>query len=179
MGCSMKRAIFTETVVKGLKNWHKNARRSLSKNRSTSTGQSSNSDITVDFPTDPDTQDKEIVEYEQPPLPSTVIISTGSTTGCPEIVEECQDPYSSIINDQNLDHHATSSITPNASTPEVLKMVEENPKIIAGGTGTYDGEISFGNSWKKLGDSKYHIGEITSIVEEDASDDHILTNFDV
>ncbi|KAF3444055.1 hypothetical protein FNV43_RR13745 [Rhamnella rubrinervis] len=180
MSCSMKRAIFTETVVKGLKNWHKNASLSLSKKTSTSTRPASNSDIT-DFPTDSDIQTKEIAECLQLPPPSTIIISTSSATSSPEIVEERdQVPYNSIINDQNLDdQHVTSSNV--STTPQVLNTVEENPRIIAGGTGTYDGEISFGSSWKKLGSSKYYVGEITSIVEEDASNDHdhSLTNFDV
>ena len=53
------------------------------------------------------------------------------------------------------------------STTETIKTTdeEENPKIIT--RGTYDGEISFGSSWKNVGSSR-GIGEIGSIIEDDA-----------
>ena len=65
MGSGMKRAVFTEAVVKGLNNWHKNARRSLSKNRSTtSTTHSSVADIT-DFSINSVTQTKNMGIFTQ------------------------------------------------------------------------------------------------------------------
>lgn len=170
MGSSMKRAITSETVVEDLKNWHKNARRSLSLKRSTPTRRSYSNPSISEYNRDTyinsdlaQTKDSTIVDQNEQ-LPS-------NATTSPEIVEEQAVPSTSIIKDQKLARHAiTSSSTSN-------KMVEENPKIIARGTGTYDGEISFGSSWKMLGNSK-HIGEITSIVEEDAAD-NILTSFDL
>lgn len=163
MGSGMKKAVFTESVVKGLNNWHKNARRSLSRNRSISTMRSSNSSVSdiTDFSINSDLQTKNIVECEHLPKTS-IIIGTSNSTTSPEIVEDQEVPSNNPIEVQNPDTVSMSE----------MKMVEGNPKIIARESGTYDGEISFGSSWKKLGNSK-DIGEITSIIEEDASEIYI------
>nr|XP_023903550.1 MLO-like protein 6 [Quercus suber]POE46307.1 mlo-like protein 6 [Quercus suber] len=151
MGSSMKTAVFTERIVRGLKNWQKNARRSLSKNRSTSSIHSLNS-----LP--PDTADtsitgiqrKNLPDYEhRPPL---AVMSPSSSA--PEITEQ-------EVHSSNTPNPAITILT----TTEITKE-EANPVIIT--RGTYDGEISFGSSWKELEISR-DTGEITSITEEDAS----------
>ncbi|KAH7533154.1 hypothetical protein FEM48_Zijuj04G0100200 [Ziziphus jujuba var. spinosa] len=170
MGSGMKQAVFTETVVKGLNNWHRNARRSLSRNRSTSTRRSSNSSLSDirDFAIDSDQQTKNIVEYEHLPKTPTITCTSDDSTSTtsPEIVEDQEVPKNPI-KDQN--HPDRVSLSNN----QEVKMVEGNRKI---GTVAYDGEISFGSSWKKLGNGK-EIGEVNSIIEEDAST--ILTNVDL
>ncbi|XP_024923185.3 MLO-like protein 12 [Ziziphus jujuba] len=170
MGSGMKQAVFTETVVKGLNNWHRNARRSLSRNRSTSTRRSSNSSLSDirDFAIDSDQQTKNIVEYEHLPKTPTITRTSDDSTSTtsPEIVEDQEVPKNPI-KDQN--HPDRVSLSNN----QEVKMVEGNRKI---GTVAYDGEISFGSSWKKLGNGK-EIGEVNSIIEEDAST--ILTNVDL
>ncbi|KAL5573613.1 hypothetical protein UlMin_023210 [Ulmus minor] len=152
MGSGMKRAVFTENVVKGLKHWQKKAKRNLSRNSSTSSTlrrslNSWQSEATTDFSiSEHDIQTQEQEQDEA--LPST------STS---EIVEE-----------QVMDDKAISLL--NSTTPKVTCSEEANPRIIARGM-SYDGEISFGSSWKmKLESSSKGSGEITSIVEEDASD---------
>lgn len=153
MGSGMRKAIFTEIVVDGLKNWHKNARHRLSKNGSTtSTRKSSNSShlYLTDDSSIPDCE----CSCSQTPDP-TIVTSSSSTS---EIIQE----------------KVPSSLTPNPDatslpTPEITRE-EENPNII--NQIIYDGEISFGSSWKfKTESMSKTSGEITSIIEEELNFD--------
>ncbi|XP_050248403.1 MLO-like protein 12 isoform X3 [Quercus robur] len=156
MGSSMKTAVFTERVVRGLKNWQKNARRSLSKNRSTSSIHSLNS-LPPDIADTSITgiQRKNLPDYEhRPPLE---VMSPSSSA--PEITEQ-------EVHSSNTPNPAITIL----STTEITKE-EANPVIIT--RGTYNGEISFGSSWKEP-ESSRGTGEITSITEED----DILSVFD-
>lgn len=146
--------MFTERVAQGLKNWHRNAKRSLTKNNSTSSRHSASLRIktsensvrgSVENMHSPDNED----------LPSIVVTSppSVSTSGSGEEGERIE-----LTNEKEISSHSTSEIT----TTE-----EENAKIIT--RGTYDGEISFGSSWKKMGSSRGN-GEISSITEEDDTD---------
>ncbi|KAI4333904.1 hypothetical protein L6164_018657 [Bauhinia variegata] len=139
--------VFSEKLVKGLKNWQKNAKRSLSKDNSSSSRHSKTRDTTVlgsgenmHFPDD----------EESPPL-EVLSNPSASTSGTKE--EQVQ----SVQNhNQETSSHSTSEIT---------NVGEESSKIIT--RGNYDGEISFGSSWKAMLSNR-GIGEINSIVEEDA-----------
>ena len=149
MGSSMKTSVFTERVVRGLKNWQKNARRSLSKNRSTPSIHSLNS-LPPDIADTSITgiQRENVPDYEHhPPL---AVMSPSSSA--PEITEQ-------EVHSSNTPNPAITIL----STTEITK-VEANSVIIT--KGTYDGEISFGSSWKEP-ESSRGTGEITSITEED------------
>ncbi|XP_050380858.1 MLO-like protein 12 isoform X2 [Argentina anserina] len=149
MGSGMKKAVFTELVVDGLKNWHKNARRKLSKNGSTTSRKSSNS---AHFYS---TDDASITDNEcsyKTPHP-TIARSFSSTS---EIVEE----------------QAPSGLNPNPDTTSLpaqeITREENSPNIMD--KVLYDGEISFGSSWKlKLESMSRRSGEITSIIEEEVT----------
>lgn len=148
MGSGMRKAIFTELVVDGLKNWHKNARHRLSKNGSTtSTRKSSNSSHLYL------TEDSSIPDCEcSRQTPDPTIATTSSSTS--EIIQE-QVPHGLTPN----------PYTTSLPTPEITRE-EENPNII--NKIIYDGEISFGSSWKlKMESMSKRSGEITSIIEED------------
>lgn len=73
-----------------------------------------------------------------------------------EITEEETTPCEALTEKQ-LDH---------VTAQETSVGQERSPKIVT--RGTYDGEISFGSSWKKV-EIRQDSGEITSIAEEDAS----------
>ncbi|KAF8409176.1 hypothetical protein HHK36_005250 [Tetracentron sinense] len=153
MGSGMKTAVFTERVAKGLIHWHNLARRNLSRNRSTSTRHSSEP-----WPTDTtetsfgDMQELCLPEYDH--LPAVT-----SSPSSPEITE------------QTLQHnHLPPPAVMSFPTIENAKETAQD-KIIT--RGTYDGEISFGTSWKELGSGKGS-GDITSVVAETASE--ILNN---
>lgn len=157
--------MFTESVVEGLQNWHKKARQRLSKSRSISRSHSHSSshhahncdttEISI-----ADKIVKEAPDSDQR-FPPPAAISSSSTS---EITEEevPQKPP------------PTPYITSLSIIPEITKEVE-NPKIVAS-TVTYDGEISFGSSWK-FEDSKRHGREITEVIDEDHDSD-ILATFD-
>ncbi|KAM1191494.1 hypothetical protein ACFX2I_011958 [Malus domestica] len=165
MGSGMRRAVFTESVVEGLQNWHKKARHSLSKSRSISRSHShSSSHLAHNFDTTEVSISDKIVK-EAPDsdqrFPPLVAISSSSTS---EITEE-EVPQKAP---------PTPYITSLSVIPEITKE-EENPKIVAS-TVTYDGEISFGSSWK-FESSERHGREITEVIDED-HDSEILATFD-
>ncbi|KAK7263702.1 hypothetical protein RJT34_31296 [Clitoria ternatea] len=143
MGSSTRREIFTKSVSRGLKNWHKKAKQSLNKNNSTSGKDSHSLHSTVS-----DNSVREIVDSVHTSEEITSHVSP-TTTGTKE-----EENRIASTNDQEM--------LSNYSTLETIE--EENPKIIT--RGTYDGEISFGSSWKNVGSSR-GIGEISSITEED------------
>ncbi|RDX67107.1 MLO-like protein 12, partial [Mucuna pruriens] len=143
MGSSMRREIFTESVSKGLKNWQKKAKESLSKNNSTSSRHSDSLHSKVG-----DKSVRGSVDSVHTPDNNAVVTSYPSSTH--------EEKRIGPTREQEISNHTTSEIT----TTE-----EENNKIIT--RGTYDGEISFGSSWKNVGSSR-GIGEIASITEDDA-----------
>ncbi|XP_041007073.1 MLO-like protein 12 [Juglans microcarpa x Juglans regia] len=152
MGSSMKRAVYTECVVRGLENWQKNARHRLSTNRSNSSRHSSNSSqFNATETSISNTQSKHRPEHNDLPPLAVISPSSYSPGNTEEEVQHGQTPNPAITS---------------LSTQEIMKE-EANCTIIT--TGTYDGEISFGSSWKAR-ESSRGIGEITSITEEDASD---------
>ncbi|KAG7983703.1 hypothetical protein I3843_04G119500 [Carya illinoinensis] len=152
MGSSMKRAVFTERVVRGLENWQKNARQRLSKNRSNSSRHSPNSSqFNTAVTSITSTQSEHLPEHDDHPPLAVISPSSYSPGNTEKEVQHGQTPNPAITS---------------LSTQEIMKE-EANRTIIA--SGTYDGEISFGSSWKAR-ESSRGIGEITSITEEDASD---------
>lgn len=153
MGSSMRMAIFTERVAEGLKNWQKKAKQSVSKNNSTCSRHlaslhSKTSENSVrDSLESMHNQDNEDIH-------SVVVMSLPSANNSGSGEEEEQN-----VVPINNDHESFSEIT--------IVTEEDNPKIIT--RGNYDGEISFGSSWKNIGSSR-GIGEILSIAEEDDTD---------
>ncbi|PRQ44603.1 hypothetical protein RchiOBHm_Chr3g0481051 [Rosa chinensis] len=210
MGSGMRKAVFTELVVDGLKNWHKNASHRLSKNGSTTSRKSSNS---AHFYS---TDDSSILDnecsYKTPNL--TIVRSSSSTS---EIIEEqvppgltpkngsstsrkssnsaqfystddssipdneCsyKTPHPTIVRSSSstseiIEEHVSPGLTPNLDTTSLptqeITRDEEKPNII--NKIIYDGEISFGSSWKlKLESISKRSGEITSIIEEEVNFD--------
>lgn len=156
MGSSMKRAVFTERVTIGLKNWHQKAKQSVTNNNSTSSRHS----VSLHSKTS-DHSVRGYVEIMQTPdnedLHSVVVTSPPSATTSGSGEEE----------EKIVPSHDQQEITSHISTSEITTIEEENPKIIT--RGNYDGEISFGSSWKNVGSSS-SIGEIGSITEEDDTD---------
>ncbi|KAH1247925.1 MLO-like protein 12 [Glycine max] len=145
MGSSMRREIFTERVSRDLKNWHKRAKQSVSKNNSTSSKHS-------------DTLHSK--ECGNSVRGSVDIVHTSDnvvlTSPPSHMISGEEEKSIAPTNEQEISSNSTS---------EIIKTTqEENPKIIT--RGTYDGEISFGSSWKNVGSSR-GIGEIGSIIEED------------
>ncbi|PON44433.1 Mlo-related protein [Parasponia andersonii] len=140
MGSGMKRAVFTENVVKGLTSWLKNSRRNLSKNSSTSSPRRSS------FSWHSDTTDVSISDHDQ---------SKHARSSSTEIMTEELETSREALTEKLERTAAETSVAEDA-----------NPRIII--RGSYDGEISFGSSWKKV-EIRQDSGEITSIVEEDAS----------
>ncbi|KAL2640648.1 hypothetical protein AAZX31_06G268300 [Glycine max] len=145
MGSSMRREIFTERVSRDLKNWHKRAKQSVSKNNSTSSKHS-------------DTLHSK--ECDNSVRGSVDIVHTSDnvvlTSPPSHMISGEEEKSIAPTNEQEISSNSTS---------EIIKTTqEENPKIIT--RGTYDGEISFGSSWKNVGSSR-GIGEIGSIIEED------------
>ncbi|CAJ1978880.1 unnamed protein product [Sphenostylis stenocarpa] len=136
MGSSMRREIFTESVYRGLKNWHKEAKQSLSKNSKHSDSVHSKGGDNAARGTMDSVHTPDNVVLTNNPSPSSEEKRTIPT------------------NEQDISSHST----------KITATEEENPKIIT--RGTYDGEISFGSSWKNVGSSR-GIGEIVSITEED------------
>lgn len=104
MGSGMRRAVFSELVVRGLKSWQEKARASLSQAK------------------------------------SSPLVPIGASA-------------SNEIEDETLQCESSG-------------VEEASAKSIAGGI-SYDGEASFGSSWKKSGRKNIGIGEISCIVEED------------
>lgn len=159
MGSGMRRAVFTENVVRGLKVWLKNARRNLTKNNSNiSTHRPSvswHSDMTTEHSYS-DKQNKNIPEQQHLPaltlVITTAITNTATASSSSEITEEevpCEQYHS--------------------GKPDITCMSWSKPKTVAS-RGIYDGEISFGSSWKGQEFSReMDSGEITSIAEEDTS----------
>ncbi|KAK7405014.1 hypothetical protein VNO78_06145 [Psophocarpus tetragonolobus] len=147
MGSSMRKEIFTERVCRGLKNWHKRAKQSLSKHNLTAIKQTDSLNSKGG-----DNSVRGLVDSVH--TPDNVV----RTSNPSHITSESEEEEKSITpnHEQEISSNSTSDIT----TTE-----EDNPKIIT--RGTYDGEISFGSSWKNVGSSR-GIGEIGSITEEDA-----------
>ncbi|KAI4322730.1 hypothetical protein L6164_022397 [Bauhinia variegata] len=142
-------SLFTEQVVKGPKNWQKNAKKSLStRNYSTSSRHNSTSNTSVSC----SGETMHLPEDEVlPPLMVSrpLCASTSGTKG---------EQQQSVQNhNRKLSGH---------STIEITNVEEENSKIIP--RGNYDGEISFRSSWKAMLSSR-EIREINSIIEEDDS----------
>ncbi|KAK6252879.1 hypothetical protein QUC31_014599 [Theobroma cacao] len=135
MGSSMNSAIFTESVVRGLKHWHHKAKVSLSRDESTSTKNSPNSSL-------PDTINALVMAAKNEHPISAISYS------CNEITEDDVQP--------------STTSTP---TSEISKE-KATPKTITGGS--YDGEISFGSSWRQP-EPGNGIGEISPAIEEDTS----------
>ncbi|XP_062006360.1 MLO-like protein 12 [Rosa rugosa] len=209
MGSGMRKAVFTELVVDGLKNWHKNARHRLSKNGSTTSRKSSNS---AHFYS---TDDSSILDNEcSYKTPNPTIVRSSSSTS--EIIEEqvppgltpkngsstskssnyaqfystddssipdneCsyKTPHPTIVRSSSstseiIEEHVPPGLTPNLDTTSLptqeITRDEEKPNII--NKIIYDGEISFGSSWKlKLESISKRSGEITSIIEEEVNFD--------
>ncbi|XWS54121.1 hypothetical protein CRYUN_Cryun10bG0061300 [Craigia yunnanensis] len=137
MGSSMNSAIFTESVARGLKNWHHKAKVSLSRGESTSTKNLPDSSR-------PDTINATVMDAENEHSHFSAI-----NYSCNEITEE----------------DVQTAGTRSTPTPEISKE-KAKTKIIK--RGSYDGEISFGSSWRKL-EPGNGIGEITPVIEEDTS----------
>ncbi|KAA8526334.1 hypothetical protein F0562_008463 [Nyssa sinensis] len=150
MGSSMRKAVFTKHIVKGLKNWHNLAKRNLSKNRTSSIRQPLNS-----WPID-STDMKILYHPKDDNFPPLEVMTSPS----PEITEE------------PVQHnHTPSPAGTSFSAPEI---VEEKTNFKITTRGTYDGEISFASTWKESASGK-GIEDITSTPEENASD--IITDF--
>lgn len=155
MGSGVNRAVFTNRVAEGLKRWHYNARRNLSKHRSISSEHSPRSMPATADTSVRDMQKSQAEEHYQVP-PVEVTRSTTS-----EITEEA------MQNNSNT-NTTTTSFLPMAFPKEKL-----NHKISFGGS--YDGEVSFGSSWKII-ETGNSIRYDNSIIEEHGSD--ILADFD-
>lgn len=158
MGSSMRRAVFTDRVAQGLKNWHKKAKQSLSKTNSISSRHSASlrsktSDNSVRGSVESmhnrGNEDMHSAVVMSPPP------STNNNSGSGEEEERIAPTHEQEI----------SSVQ---STSEITTVEEDNPEKIITRV-TYDGEISFGSSWKNMGSSR-GIGEIISIAEEDDTD---------
>ncbi|XP_062005890.1 MLO-like protein 5 [Rosa rugosa] len=210
MGSGMRKAVFTELVVDGLKNWHKNARRRLSKNGSTTSRKSSNSahfystddssftDNECSYKTPNPTTARsssstsEIIEER---VPAGLSPKNGSTTSrkssdsahfystdnssypdneCSNKTPNPTTVRSSSFTSEIIEEQVPPGLTPNPDTtslptPEITRE-EQNPNII--NKIIYDGEISFGSSWKlKLESMSKRSGEITSIIEDELNFD--------
>ncbi|VVA36401.1 PREDICTED: MLO [Prunus dulcis] len=144
MGSGMKKAVFTERVVNGLKNWHKNARHRLSKSRSISKNSVEATDFSIS-----DQMSTEILNFKS--FPHSVVESSPCTS---EIIEE-KVPHNSLPKPD------TTSVL----IPEIAKE-EENPKI-NGKMITYDGEISFGSSWKLESSKRSGVKSLQYVIDED------------
>ncbi|CAL9011750.1 unnamed protein product [Prunus brigantina] len=151
MGSGMKKAVFTERVVDGLKNWHKNARHRLSKSRSISKNIVEATDFSIS-----DQMSTEILDFES--FPHSVVESSPSTS---EIIEE-KVPHNSLPKPD----------TTSVSISEITKE-EENPKF-NGKMITYDGEISFGSSWKLESSKRSGVKSLQYVIDED----HDVNYFD-
>ncbi|KAG4967809.1 hypothetical protein JHK87_033460 [Glycine soja] len=147
MGSSMRREIFTEKVSRGLKNWHKRAKQSLSKKNSISNKHS-------DSLHSKECDNSVRASVDSVHTPDNVVLTSPPF----HITSGEEEKGIAPTTKQEISIH---------STTETIKTTdeEENPKIIT--RGTYDGEISFGSSWKNVGSSR-GIGEIGSIIEDDA-----------
>lgn len=155
MGSSMKRAVFTEWVTQGLKNWHQKAKQSVSKNNSTSSRHSASlHSKTSEHSVRGSLENMQTPDNEEL---HSVVVTTPSSATTSGIGEE----------EEKIAPSHEQEITSHISTSEITTIEEENPKIIT--RGNYDGEISFGSSWKNVGSSR-GIGEIGSITEEDDTD---------
>ncbi|XP_027348183.1 MLO-like protein 12 [Abrus precatorius] len=147
MGSGMKKSILTEGVSQGLKNWHKRTKQYLSKNNSTSSRHSDSLRSKV-------SENSKRGLRERMHIPDNMVIMSHpspTTFGSGKVEKRITPTY-----EEEISSHSTLEIT----TTE-----EENRKIIT--RGTYDGEISFGSSWKNVGSSR-GIGEVSSITEDDA-----------
>lgn len=140
MGSSMSRAVFTERVAQGLKSWHKKAKQSLSQNNSVTSRHS----LSLHSKT-----------------------SDNSLRGSVESIHTPENEEENLHPDMVLNHPSEEEISSH-STSQTKPVVEENLKIIT--RESYDGEISFGSSWKMNMGSSRGIGEISSIAEEDDID---------
>ena len=154
--------MFTEHVTQGLKNWHKRAKQTVSKNNSisckhtTSLHSRKSENSTRGSVENLHNRDNEDISSH-----SVVVLSPPPATTTRSGEEE-----------DRTEHTHEQEISSHYSTSEITTVEEENHKIIT--RGTYDGEVSFGSSWKNMGSSK-GIGEISSISEEDNITDIYLS----
>ena len=130
--------MFTERVAQGLKSWHKRAKQSISENNLTSSKHTASlhskkgDDSTRGSVENLHTRDSEDSVVALSPPPAT-------TSGSGE-------------EEERTEHTHEQEISSHYSTSEITTAEEENHKIIT--RGTYDGEISFGSSWKNMGSSE-------------------------
>ncbi|XP_073225957.1 MLO-like protein 6 isoform X2 [Cicer arietinum] len=159
MGSNMRKEIFTERVVEGLKSWQKKAKRSLSKNNSTCSRH-------------------------------TVSASLHSKASENSVKESSESMHNKVDDNENMQsitvvtgsgEEEEINIATNSSVEQemIIPTEEHNAKIIT--RGIYDGEISFGSSWKNVGSSR-SIREIVSIAEEEEEnedEDVTVTNYHI
>ncbi|XP_010260349.1 PREDICTED: MLO-like protein 12 isoform X1 [Nelumbo nucifera] len=141
MGSSMKAAVFTESVSKGLRHWQNQARRSLSRNISISS---------EPYPTN--VTESSFSDVQEPSPPYEHLPSPSVTSPRPEFSE-----------DQVQHKNLLSPGVENSSTIEIIEETVENKTIARE---PFDGEISFGTSWKGLESEK----PITSVPDDTSSD---------
>lgn len=170
MGSGMKRAVFTENVVQGLNVWLKNARRNLTKNNSISSHRPSISwhSDTTDL-SNTDEPNKNTPEQQQQHLPTSALSMT--TTAANTTTAPTTTFISSDITEEEVscDGHYPNGKQDTTS----MSRSNSKPKIVST-RGTYDGEISFGSSWKTVEIGREMDSEITSIIEEDDQDASVL-----
>ncbi|XP_059663559.1 MLO-like protein 12 [Cornus florida] len=129
MGSNMKKAVFSDLIIKGLKNWHKLAKRNISRNRSSV-----------------------IISTDSWPIDSTETSSSDRKSlynpkvGHLPPLELMLSPSQEITEETTQHYHIPPAVT-SLLSPEITE--EKTPhKIVA--RGTYDGEISFASNWKDL-----------------------------
>lgn len=163
MGSSMRKAMFTEVVVRGLENWHRKAKRSLAASEENSRAErrsislhskddSVSSRHSASLHTRKPSEISSIPENDQQGSPKLMVMSPPS-----EIRDE---------GEQKEDTNVQEISRP-SSASEITSTVEESNSMSR--SRNFDGEISFGSSWKNM-ESSRGTGEIASILEEDDSD---------
>lgn len=153
MGSGMTKAVFSDLVAEGLKKWHKDARRRLSKSRSISTMASSRLSSA-----DTSISDK-YLQNQDDELTSETATSPPSSPA--------------NVSEDTLRYHRISS--PSMLNLSIHEITEEESPVVISKRVVYDGEISFASSWKDSGCLKL-IEDCTSITEGVGSDR--FTGFD-
>ncbi|PNY15888.1 MLO-like protein 6-like [Trifolium pratense] len=155
MGSSMKKEIFSERVVLGLKNWRKKAKGSVSKNNSTCSRHSASlhsqkSDNSV----------RDAIESMHNNKVDNEDIQS---------VVEMNPPYANHSRNEEEEEIIVDTIEQEIliTSENTHSNEEDNAKIIT--RGIYDGEVSFGIY---VCSSSRGIGEIVSIAEEEDDTDH-------
>ncbi|KAF8008019.1 hypothetical protein BT93_K1875 [Corymbia citriodora subsp. variegata] len=146
MGSGMTKAVFSDRVAEGLKKWHKNARRRLSKSRSISS-------ITSSGPSSADTSI------------SNKYLQNQADELTPETATSPPSSPANVTEDALRYHRMSSASMLNSSTHEITE--EESPVIVSKRV-VYDGEISFASSWKDSGRIKL-TGDCTPMTERGIS----------